>query len=186
MKISKGLALSRESTKGFTLVELLIVIAVIGILATVLIVALNPAKQLQKGRDIQRKTGLKAVQNALEAYYADNGSYPPNDCFSGSTGSCWRLGINASTILGLQGANYIKALPNDPSLFGSACTEATSYGFFYDQTAGTSYTLVTRLENTSDPQGQKGSVGGCTWGVSTSVGACDGTNPCSYSLTSQQ
>ncbi|MBP7832370.1 MAG: type II secretion system protein [Candidatus Levybacteria bacterium] len=162
MKISERLALrKRSASKGFTLVELLIVIAVIGILATVLIVALNPVKQLQKGRDVQRKTGLKAMQNAIEAYYADNGSYPPNDCFSGSTGSCWRLGVNASTILGLQGANYIKALPNDPSLYGTACTESTSYGFFYDTNAGTTYTLVTRLENTSDPQAIPNSLPGC-------------------------
>lgn len=53
---------------GFTLIELLVVVGVIGILAYVLIAVINPVAQLQKGRDLQRKSDLKQIQSALEHY----------------------------------------------------------------------------------------------------------------------
>lgn len=60
---------------GFTLLELLIVIAIIGILASLATVSYASAQK--KARDSQRQSDLKAIQNALEQYYADNqGSYP--------------------------------------------------------------------------------------------------------------
>ncbi len=155
-------------SRGFTLVELLIVIAVIGILATVLIVAINPVRQLEKTRDTQRKTALKNIQNALEQYYADNGSYPTASCSSGN--SCWSA---------LLGSNYINTMPTDPRQNGADCMSNT-YGYRYAGViGGATYTLVTRLENTSDTQGQAGTVGGCNWGNGSPA-------PRSYSLINQQ
>ncbi len=64
-----------EMRKGFTLLELLIVIAIIGILASLATVSYSSAQK--KARDSQRQADLKAIQNAMEQYYADNdGSYP--------------------------------------------------------------------------------------------------------------
>ena len=60
--------------EGFTLVELLVVIAIVGILASVVLASLNSARA--KARDAQRVTSIRQVQNALEMYYLDNGSYP--------------------------------------------------------------------------------------------------------------
>ena len=54
--------------KGFTLLELLIVIAIIAILSVVLIVALNPAETLKKTRDSQRISDLSSVKTALGIY----------------------------------------------------------------------------------------------------------------------
>lgn len=167
MKI-KGLAQRSSTAKGFTLVELLIVVAVIGILATVLIVAVNPAKQLQKSRDTTRKSALKTLQSALEQYYADNGTYPTSDCWSGTSG-CWRL--TAGSFLGTNAANYLSTLPTDPRQFGSNCGQVTSYGFNYDYDASIpGYRLSTRLENTTDSQ-------------ITTVTGCSTMN---YLLTNQQ
>src|SRR5579864_4321335 len=59
---------------GFTIVELLIVIVVIGILAALVIVTYNGIQQ--KARDTERKTDIKALQGHLEAYWADNAKYP--------------------------------------------------------------------------------------------------------------
>src|SRR5581483_10159781 len=59
---------------GFTIVELLIVIVVIGILAALVIVTYNGIQQ--KARDTERKTDIKAVQGQLEAYWANNAKYP--------------------------------------------------------------------------------------------------------------
>lgn len=61
--------------RGFTLMELLIVIAVIGILMSIASVAYSSAQK--KTRDSRRKSDMKAVQNAMEQYYADtDASYP--------------------------------------------------------------------------------------------------------------
>jgi prepilin-type N-terminal cleavage/methylation domain-containing protein len=63
-----------SKSKGFTIVELLIVIVVIGILATLVIVTFSGIQQ--RARDTQRQTDINAVQGHLEAYYAQTGTYP--------------------------------------------------------------------------------------------------------------
>lgn len=57
-----------SSKKGFTLLELLIVIAIIAILSTVLIVAINPAETLRKTRDSQRISDLSSLKTAIGIY----------------------------------------------------------------------------------------------------------------------
>lgn len=60
--------------KGFTIVELLIVIVVIGILAALV---LNTFSGVQKrARDTQRQTDVSSLATQLEVYYNDNGGYP--------------------------------------------------------------------------------------------------------------
>ncbi len=63
-----------KKQEGFTIVELLIVIVVIGILAALVITTFNGIQQ--KGRDTERQTDIKALHGQLEAYYAQNGRYP--------------------------------------------------------------------------------------------------------------
>ncbi len=62
--------------KGFTLVELLVVIAVIGILMAAVVVAINPAKKLSQARDSNRKTSVGQLVTALASYYTQSVSYP--------------------------------------------------------------------------------------------------------------
>lgn len=62
--------------KGFTLVELLVVIAVIAILAAVTVVAVDPAKKLAQSRDAARKASLQQIVTSLSTYYTQNASYP--------------------------------------------------------------------------------------------------------------
>lgn len=62
--------------KGFTLVELLIIIAIIGVLAGSAIAIINPSAQFQKANDAKRKSDLSQMQKAIEQYYQDMGTYP--------------------------------------------------------------------------------------------------------------
>ena len=64
----------KKRQSGFTIVELLIVIVVIGILATLVIVTFTGIQQ--KARNSQRQTDINALDSHLEAYYAQNGVYP--------------------------------------------------------------------------------------------------------------
>jgi prepilin-type N-terminal cleavage/methylation domain-containing protein len=64
----------RKRQSGFTIVELLIVIIIIGILATLVVVQFT--NQQKKARDTQRKTDIGAIETHLETYYASEGVYP--------------------------------------------------------------------------------------------------------------
>lgn len=64
----------KKNNRGFTIVELLIVIVVIGILAALVIVTYNGIQQ--KARDTERKTDINALASHLEAYNASAGRYP--------------------------------------------------------------------------------------------------------------
>ena len=61
---------------GFTMVELLVVISIIGILATAVLAALNPVEQLKKGRDTSRKADAQTLLGALDRFQASFGCYP--------------------------------------------------------------------------------------------------------------
>jgi prepilin-type N-terminal cleavage/methylation domain-containing protein len=106
--------------RGYTLLELLIVIALIGILVTIAAVSYSSAQK--KTRDSRRTTDVKSIQNALEQYYSDHdGTYP-----------------DPSTVESdLQGGQYLPAgWPKDPG--------STHDLYAYTQPSGTgSYCLCT-------------------------------------------
>jgi general secretion pathway protein G len=126
-----------KSQKGFTLLELLVVIVVIGILALLVIPNLTSAPK--KARDIQRKTDLRAIQKALEEYFVSNSAYPT---VSGTAGT------NAQylTLTPLTSGNppILKSLPTDPLNTGV-------YVYSYSSaTPFSSYSVKACLENGAD------------------------------------
>jgi len=127
---------NRKFCKGFTLVELLVVIAVVGILSGTVITLINPANYLKKGRDTQRKSDLSVIQSAFEIYKADLGIYPPQPL--PSCGNPLTAGSPPST--------YMRRFPCDPRNTGQ-------HVYRYVPSAGnTAYSLIACLENTSDLQ----------------------------------
>lgn len=135
---------SRPNNSGnwaFTLIEILIVVALIGVLSAAFIILINPKAQLQKARDSQRKSHLRQNQSALEVYRADCGAYPTP--VSNSLGSSLTASCNGPLV------TYMQAVPVDPK---------TRNSYYYCTTAGLCasstnlYSLYACIENTSDPE----------------------------------
>lgn len=104
--------------KGFTLVEMLIVVAIIGILAAVMGLGAYQSS-LQKSRDGRRKADVEQIRSGLEMYRADVGSYPPSDR------------VTCAATLSYAGATYISSIPCDPQggSYSYWCTGGcTGYG----------------------------------------------------------
>lgn len=108
-----------RSRKGFTLIELLLVIGIIAILASIVIVAINPTKQLGDARNAQRRSDVNTILNAVYQYAIDhNGDMP--ECLATSSGGnicitvCTGVtsGCNLATALT---TGYIVGIPVDPS-----------------------------------------------------------------------
>jgi len=142
------------SLEGFTLIELTIVMAIIAVLATFSIVTF--AGSQVKARDGRRKAELRQLQNALEAYYNDNKSYPVKLCASyergGQGSNCWTDGLASSFLGGVNSKNYINSMPIDPKNTGSDCGSKSTYAYVYNSSAdGQTYYLFTQLENANDP-----------------------------------
>ena len=72
--INKAMKIEILTKKGFTLVELLVVISVIGLLSTVAVVSMGTARQ--KARDTTRIATMKQLATGLESFYSDIGGYP--------------------------------------------------------------------------------------------------------------
>src|SRR5882762_5143552 len=120
----------KNKSKGFTIVELLIVIVVIGILATLVIVTFTGIQQ--KARDSKRKTDLGAVQASLESYYSSNNTYPTLANMQSTTWLASNMkGFDANALNDPKGA--------DGSLSGSVSKSPWRYG--YVVTAGDASTL---------------------------------------------
>lgn len=75
------------SSKGFTLVELLVVIGILGVLIVALIAALDPLEQIRRGTDGARKSSAVQLKNALDRFYTVNGAFPWNGVAWGA-GAC--------------------------------------------------------------------------------------------------
>lgn len=92
----------QRRSRGFTIVELLIVIVVIAVLAAVVIVAYSGIQS--RARDTKRQHDTQSIARALEAYYVLNGSYPPfqQPGDIGLNSATWRAanlsGVTASTL----------------------------------------------------------------------------------------
>lgn len=123
---------------GFTLLELLIVIVIIGVLA--LLILPNVISAPAKANDAKRKTDLSAIQKALEAYFVDNNTYPPTP----GTANVVLGGANGPLTIG--STPLMATVPTDPK-------KGSPAQYVYNYTPGNSastYVLTACLQNGSD------------------------------------
>ena len=141
MITKERLELTRATRKGFTLIEILIVVAIIAILASVVLVGLGPTQQA--GRDARRLSDLHETQNGLELYYNKCGFYPGSAAATACTAANnVNTGGYASMVTAITGSGLgIPSIPLDP-------TNATPHIYRFATDANASnYILSAVLEN---------------------------------------
>jgi general secretion pathway protein G len=114
-------SLNRKQS-GFTIVELLIVIIVIGILATLVLVTFTGVQQ--KARNTQRQTDIKAVASHLETFNANNSMYPTFANMNDATWVAANLkGLDKESTRDPNGSSYQFAASSTTNQYGYAPTK---------------------------------------------------------------
>lgn len=158
--------------EGFTLIELIVVMAILAILMAIGAGAFTSS--LKKGRDSTRKANLRAITNALDMYYNDYGRYPAGDTNGAIVGCSSVVPITPtpcainSAFKDANGTMYMQQLPTDP---------VSSQKYYYRAPATNQFQIYARLENTQDPAiitpnpalSSSACGGSCNWGLSSAT-----------------
>lgn len=111
--------------KGFTLIEILIVIGIIAILAAIIIIAINPARQFAQARNTQRWSDVNAILNGVHQYAVDNTGTLPSSITT--TATVMGDGTSEINICSDLVTTYLAAMPYDPSDASGAYTSCSNY-----------------------------------------------------------
>lgn len=119
-----------KKVRGFTLIELLVVIGILAILLSIVLIAINPARQFNQANNTKRRSDVTALLNAISQYGADHkGTLPANISATGSAEIANTGADICSDIL----LTYIPALPVDPEVNnGTPITSCTTYATGYN------------------------------------------------------
>ena len=131
----------KNRQQGFTLIEVLLVVAIIAILAGIVILAINPNKQLGDTRNAQRQADVNTILNAAYQYSIDNqGTVPATITTTATdvcaTGAASCTGMTDLSVLSANG-KYLVAIPKDPKT-----GTATDTGYQISQNANGRITVA--------------------------------------------
>ena len=135
---------NKNKQKGFTLIEILVVMGIIAVLATIVLVAVNPARQFAQARDTQRSSNVNTLLNAIGQRIADNrGVFEAGGCADAIPNSTTTISSDDYDIYSCIIPNYLAAIPFDPST-GSFVSE-TNYdtGYSIVKSASTGRITIT-------------------------------------------
>lgn len=136
-----------RTQKGFTLVEIVVVMAILGILMTITLVALNPLESLAKARDIGKITAVNALSKGILTYESRVSSAPVPS-------ATWISDLKAG---GDIAGNVV--FPSGPLSPSSVCTTNNETGYCFASSGG-NLIVYTRVESTGNLQKACGSTPG--------------------------
>jgi prepilin-type N-terminal cleavage/methylation domain-containing protein len=130
--------------RGFTLLEVLLVVAIIAILAGIVIIAINPGKNLADSRNAQRSSDVATIIDAVYQYMLDNNGTVPTAIgttavemckTSVAPATCTSSSLTDLTVV-TTGGKYIASLPIDPSCPTNCNANGVGYRIMKDVTTG--------------------------------------------------
>lgn len=150
--------------KGFTMIELLVVISVIGVLAVAVLSAINPIEQINKGRDTRLRSDAEQLISAADRYYAIHEEYPwDTEGLTGGPDEAYHNGTTTGEwdwVTWLTDTNEVKAgftnrLQNDDEvrIFKAADENATLYACYLPRSYAFKLEAATNCTDGATPDG---------------------------------
>jgi type IV pilus assembly protein PilA len=158
---------SSEGDQGFTLIEILVVIGLIAVLAAVVIIAINPARQFAQGRNSQRMSNVTSLLNAIGQNIADNKGVftcaTPGAVIDDTVRKIEYVAVatvGSTDLRPCMVPTYISEIPYDPSYNNGAAhvTSASDYNTEYTITRD----VATQRITVCAPGGAEPSIAGST------------------------
>ncbi len=123
--------LKQQKQEGFTLLEVLLVVAIIAILAGIVIIAINPGKNLGDTRNSQRSADVNTILNAVYQYSLDNNGTVPAGITSTATEICATGAASCTALVDLSAITasekYVVKIPQDPQCATVCATNGVGY-----------------------------------------------------------
>lgn len=131
-----------KSERGFTLIEILLVIGLIAILAAIVIIAINPARQFAQARNTQRSSNVNAILNGVHENMIDNDGVWTCSVDLPTT-TAQNIDATTTDICGCLVDTYLAELPYDPETgYYTDCTDYDT-GYYILQSTSTGRVTVT-------------------------------------------